>query len=63
MIRGLEESGAQAGDTMIVIGAGPIGLDVYARGGPGGGGCNRSGEAGRAVKSSGEAVWGAARCW
>jgi L-iditol 2-dehydrogenase len=26
VVRGLEESGAQAGDTMIVIGAGPIGL-------------------------------------
>jgi L-iditol 2-dehydrogenase len=26
VIRGLEESGAKAGDTMIVIGAGPIGL-------------------------------------
>jgi L-iditol 2-dehydrogenase len=26
VIRGLEESGAQAGDTMVVIGAGPIGL-------------------------------------
>jgi L-iditol 2-dehydrogenase len=26
VIRGLEESGAQAGDSMIVIGAGPIGL-------------------------------------
>jgi len=26
VVRGLEESGAQAGDTMVVIGAGPIGL-------------------------------------
>jgi len=26
VVRGMEESGAQAGDTMIVIGAGPIGL-------------------------------------
>src|SRR5580658_3007985 len=26
VVRGLEESGARAGDTMIVIGAGPIGL-------------------------------------
>src|ERR1700723_1298239 len=26
VMRGLEESGAQAGDTMVVIGAGPIGL-------------------------------------
>jgi len=26
VVRGLEESGAQAGDTMVIIGAGPIGL-------------------------------------
>jgi L-iditol 2-dehydrogenase len=26
VVRGLEESGAQAGDTMVVVGAGPIGL-------------------------------------
>ena len=32
VIRGLEESGARAGDTMVVIGAGPIGLMfVHAR--------------------------------
>src|SRR5258708_36317520 len=26
VVRGLEESGAKAGDTMVVVGAGPIGL-------------------------------------